>query len=99
MVALTPSRDNFRSKCIIATVAARPLDNVKATPCQIDIFFARSDEIEIDPQREFVMIEARSGYYEGSRHTLKALQKLHQERLVNIDFMEFIADLSSTDSL
>lgn len=82
MVALTPSKDNFRKKCIIATVAARPIDNVKATPSHIDIFFARPEEIEIDPQQEFVMIEARSGYYESSRHTLRALQKLHQERFV-----------------
>ncbi|KAF7507153.1 hypothetical protein GJ744_010835 [Endocarpon pusillum] len=79
MVALTPSKDNFRKKCIIAIVAARPLDNVKATPSQIDIYFARPEEIEIDPQQEFIMIEARSGYYEGTRYTLKALQKMHQE--------------------
>jgi helicase required for RNAi-mediated heterochromatin assembly 1 len=80
MVALTPSNDNFRKKCIIAIVAARPLDNVKATPSLVDIYFARTKEIELDPQQEWIMIEARSGYYEGSRHTLKALQKLHRER-------------------
>ncbi len=88
MIALSPAKDNFRKKCIIAIVAARPIDNVKATPSQIDIFFARPEEIEIDPQKEFVMVEARSGYYEGSRHTLKALQKLHQERSVTIDPIE-----------
>ncbi len=82
MVALTPAKDNFRKTCIIVTVAARPIDNVKATPSQIDLYFARPEEIEIDPQEEFVMIEARTGYYEGARHTLKALQKLHQEKLV-----------------
>ena len=93
LIALTPSNDNFQKKCIIAIVAARPLDNVKATPSQVDIFFPRHDEIEIDPQQEFVMIEARSGYYEGSRHTLKALQKLHQERQVLVVlFNDFIAD-------
>ena len=94
MVALTPSKDNFRKKCIIATVAARPLDNVKATPSQIDIFFARPEEIEIDPQQEFIMIEARSGYYEGTRYTLKALQKLHQERsVISTSNEEFEADI------
>lgn len=81
MVALTPSTDNFRGKCIIAIVAARPVDNVKLTPSLIDVYFARPEEIELDPQQEFVMIEARTGYYEGTRHTLRALQKLHQERL------------------
>jgi helicase required for RNAi-mediated heterochromatin assembly 1 len=83
MVAITPSNDNFRKKCIVGIVAARPIDNVNATPCQIDLYFARPEEFEIDPQQEFVMIEARSGYFEGTRHTLKALQKLHQEKLVN----------------
>jgi helicase required for RNAi-mediated heterochromatin assembly 1 len=82
MIALTPSNDNFKTKCIIGIVAARPLDNVKATPSMVDIFFARPDEVEVDPQQEFMMIEARSGYYEGLRHTLKALQKLHQEKFV-----------------
>jgi helicase required for RNAi-mediated heterochromatin assembly 1 len=93
MVALTPSKDNFQKKCVIAIVAARPLDNVKKTPSQIDIFFARPAETEIDPQQQFVMVEARSGYFEGSRHTLKALQKLHQERFFIVMFHgESIAD-------
>jgi helicase required for RNAi-mediated heterochromatin assembly 1 len=93
MVAITPSNDNFRKKCIVGIVAARPIDNVKATPSQIDLYFGRPEEIEIDPQQEFVMIEARSGYFEGTRHTLKALQKLHQERLVSsVPSGEFSAD-------
>jgi hypothetical protein len=82
MVALTPSTDNFKKICIIAIVAARPLDNVTAKPPSVDLFFSRPEDIQVDPQLEFVMIEARSGYYEGSRHTLRALQKLHRERLV-----------------
>lgn len=63
-------------------VAARPLDNVKATPSLVDVFFPRPEELEVDPQQEWIMIEARSGYFEGLRHTLTALQKLHQERFV-----------------
>ena len=80
MVALTPAKDNFRAKCIIAIVAARPLSGVEDTPPQIDIYFSKPEEIEIDPQQEFTMIEAKSGYYEAARHTLRALQKLSAER-------------------
>lgn len=82
LVALSPSNDNFQKTCVIAVVAARPLDNVKATPSSVDVFYPRPEEVEIDPQREWVMIEARSGYYEGLRYTLTALQKLHRERFV-----------------
>lgn len=95
MVALTPSDDNFQTKCIIAIVAARPLENVKSTPSMIDIYFPRPEETEIDPQQQFVMIEARSGYYEGSRHTLKALQKLHQERFVDVVLIDKISFLTN----
>lgn len=82
LVALTTPKDNFKKQCTMAIVAARPLENVLATPCQIDLFFPRPEEIEIDPQLEFLMIEAKFGYYEGSRHTMKALQKLSHEKLV-----------------
>ena len=80
LVALTPKGDFFQEKCILAIVAARPVDNLLATPPMIDIFFARPEEMEFDPQLEFVMIEERTGYFEAARHTLKALQKLGQER-------------------
>jgi helicase required for RNAi-mediated heterochromatin assembly 1 len=79
MVALTPAKDKFKSICIIAIVAARPIAGVEDTPPQIDIYFSRTDEIEIDPQLEWTMVEAKQGYFESARHTLKALQKLSQE--------------------
>ena len=80
MVALSPASDNFKSACIIAIVAARPLEGVTATPPEVDLFFARPEDIEIDPQLEFIMVEARSGYFEATRHTMKALQKLSTEK-------------------
>ena len=90
MVALTPTRDMFRNECKVAIVAARPLAGVQQSPAEIDLFFATPEEIEIDPQVEWVMVEARSGYFEAYRHTLLALQKVMRERfplsehLVNI---------------
>lgn len=73
----------FKSKCIVAVVAARPLDGLKKNPAEIDIFYTRAEDAEFDPQLEFVMIEARSGYYEASRHTLTALQKMAREGYVD----------------
>lgn len=80
IVALTPAEDMFKKVCRVAVVAARPLAGVSQNPPEIDVFFADPEEIEIDPQQEWVMIEARSGYFEAYRHTLLALQKLSQER-------------------
>lgn len=80
IVALSPARDKFSTRCVVAVVAARPLQGVQSTPCEIDIFFARTEDIEIDPQLEWLMIEARTGYYEAWRHTMKAFQKLATEK-------------------
>lgn len=80
IVALSPADDAFQSKCIIAVVAARQLDRVKQQPPEIDIFWARPNETEFDPQVEWIMVEARNSYYEASRYTLRALQKLSGER-------------------
>lgn len=79
MVALTPASDMFRDKCIIATVAARPLVGLESNPPEIDLYFARSEELEIDPAVEWVMVEERSSYFEASRHVMTALQKLSRE--------------------
>ena len=88
LVALTPAKDNFQSKCIVATVAARPFAGVEDTPCQIDIYFSNPEEIEIDPQKEFTMVEAKTGYFEAARHTLRALQKLSSERYDSLVTLE-----------
>lgn len=82
IVALSPANDFFRSKCIVAVVAARPLDGVKQQPPQVDLFFARAEDADFDTQSEWVMVEARTGYYEASRHTMAALQRMTRERLV-----------------
>jgi helicase required for RNAi-mediated heterochromatin assembly 1 len=79
LVALTPSIDMFKTKTIIAVVAARPLVGLQQNPPEIDLFFARPEEIEIDSQMEFVMIEERSSFFEAHRHTMLALQKVARE--------------------
>ena len=80
IVALTTVTDKFDSICKVAVVAARPLIGLQQNPPCIDIFFNCTDELEIDPQQEWLMIESRSGYYEAHRHTLRALQKLSIEK-------------------
>lgn len=80
LVALTPKDDNFRTKCILATVAARPLTNLESEVApEVDLFFGDTDDLEVDSQNSYIMIEATQGYYEAYRHTLKALQKQSQE--------------------
>ena len=77
----------FKSKCHIATVAARPLAGLTQNPPEIDLFFAAPDELEIDPQQEWLMVEARTGFYEAYRHTLQGLQMLSKEQCVHSFFM------------
>ncbi|KAL6238040.1 hypothetical protein BDW75DRAFT_228225 [Aspergillus navahoensis] len=80
VVALSPADDAFRTRCVIATIAARPLKGVKLLPPEVDIFFANPSDADFDPQLEWVMVEAKQGYYEASRHVMTALQKLSHER-------------------
>ena len=78
------SNDNFKSQCLVAVVAARPLygglvpDLTKGeddwTPPRIDIFWARTEDAVWDPAEEMVMIEARSAYYEPQRYAMLGLQ-------------------------
>jgi len=80
LVALTPKDDHFNTKCILAVVAARPLQNLETDEApEVDILFGDLDDLEIDSQNSYIMIEATQGYYEAYRHTLRALQKQSQE--------------------
>jgi helicase required for RNAi-mediated heterochromatin assembly 1 len=79
LVVLTPATDKFRTKAIVATVAARPLEGLRQNPPEIDLFFARAEELEIDPAQEFWMVEHRGSMYEADRHTLLALQRMMRE--------------------
>jgi helicase required for RNAi-mediated heterochromatin assembly 1 len=79
IVALSPRDDMFRTKCIVAVVAARPLIQLEQNPPCIDLFFARPDDLEVDTNIEYVMVEERSGFFEAQRHTMTALQKMMRE--------------------
>lgn len=79
LVALSPSDDAFHSKCVLATVAARPLSQLQQNPPEIDLFFARPEDQEFDPGRKWIMVECRAAFFEASRHTLLALQHLMRE--------------------
>ncbi|KAL2408194.1 Helicase required for RNAi-mediated heterochromatin assembly 1 [Exophiala dermatitidis] len=81
LVALVRANDKLTDLqgVVIAVVAARPLAGVLCQPPQIDIYFGSPADVQIDPQQEWIMIEAKQGYYEAYRHSLRALQKLSQE--------------------
>jgi len=79
LVALTPKSDMFRTICVVAVVAARPLDGMQKNPPELDLFFGRPDDLNLDPDIEWLMVEDRSSFFEAQRHTLVALQKMSQE--------------------
>ncbi|KAF2646489.1 P-loop containing nucleoside triphosphate hydrolase protein [Massarina eburnea CBS 473.64] len=78
LVALTPYDDAFQSKCIMATVAARPLSALESNPPEIDLFLQPQD-FQIDPMKKWIMVESRSSFFEASRHTLVSLQHMMRE--------------------
>ncbi|MCJ1436993.1 hypothetical protein MMC27_006376 [Xylographa pallens] len=90
LVALTPATDMFATVCKVAVVAARPLVGLQQVPPSIDIYFNSSEELEIDPQKKWLMVEARSGFFEAQRHTLRALQRMSCE---SFPLVEHIVDL------
>ncbi|KAG0650451.1 Helicase required for RNAi-mediated heterochromatin assembly 1, partial [Hyphodiscus hymeniophilus] len=81
MVALSPMDNSFRSVCKVAIVAARPFEGgLDQNPPQIDLFWGDICDTVFDPAESYVMVEARTGYFEASRHMLVALQKLRTEK-------------------
>ncbi|KAL7816009.1 P-loop containing nucleoside triphosphate hydrolase protein [Trichoderma aethiopicum] len=84
LVVLSPRWDYFRTKCIVATIATRSF-NGRAVPDvedgdspfelpRVELFFANINETLIDPIEDFVMLEAKTGYFENVRHTMLGLQ-------------------------
>lgn len=60
-------------------MAARSVFALDSTPPEIDLFFARPEDQEIDPMKRWIMVECRSSFFEASKHTLTALQHLMRE--------------------
>ncbi|KAL6167289.1 hypothetical protein ACJQWK_06727 [Exserohilum turcicum] len=79
LVALSPTDDGFKTQCVLAVIAARPISALEQNPPEIDLFFARAEDQEIDPMRKWIMVECRGSFFEASRHTLLALQHLMRE--------------------
>lgn len=79
LVVLTLASDMFKTRAVVATVAARPLAGLALNPPEIDLAIARAEELELDPAQEWVMVEDRGGLYEADRHTMLALQKMMRE--------------------
>ncbi|KAK6447314.1 helicase required for RNAi-mediated heterochromatin assembly 1 [Trichoderma asperellum] len=84
LVALSPSSDNFQNICIVATVATRSFKG-KAIPSaeagddpftqpQVELFWADPNEAVLDPFVEYMMLEAKVGYFENVRYTMLGLQ-------------------------
>ncbi|KAK3719925.1 hypothetical protein LTR37_004048 [Vermiconidia calcicola] len=99
LVVLTPMHDMFKSTAIVATVAARPIEGgLDRNPPEIDLYIARAGEQEIDPAKEFVLIEDRGGLYEADRHTLLALQRMIREPFpLNEHLVEVQSKVSAPD--
>ncbi|KND91763.1 Helicase required for RNAi-mediated heterochromatin assembly 1 [Tolypocladium ophioglossoides CBS 100239] len=70
LVALSPRSDNFRSKCMVATIA---LNDGDSSPV-VELFWANEGDAIIDPTLELVMLEPKGGYFEPLRHTMVGLQ-------------------------
>ncbi|KAJ4310673.1 hypothetical protein N0V84_010854 [Fusarium piperis] len=84
LIALSPSRDNFKTQCYVAVVAARYLvgglepnrddGEDENTPPRIEIFWSNYQDAILDPSVELVMLEAKGGYFETVRHAMLGLQ-------------------------
>lgn len=83
LVALTPASDGFNTKCVPAIVASRLLENLEVQAPQkpsILVYIGDPNQIDIDPQQKWTMIECTQGYWEAYRHTLQALQRVRIEK-------------------
>lgn len=68
------SSDKFQT-VKVATVAARPKEGLEMNPPEIDLLF-NEKEMELDTQKELLMVESKNGYFEAYKWTLRALQRM-----------------------
>lgn len=90
LVALTPTEplpEIFHHRCLVGIVAARPLIDVEAPTPSIDVYFTDAAAMDIDPQLEYMMVEASNGYFEAVRHTLLALQHMRHEKFPLAEYL------------
>ncbi|OHE93393.1 helicase required for RNAi-mediated heterochromatin assembly 1 [Colletotrichum orchidophilum] len=83
IVALSPASDNFRTECIVAVVTGRydELIGNSMAPPPLDLEFPdpRITASVMEPDQEYVMVEARSNYFEAVRHVLEGLKKTAED--------------------
>lgn len=72
------SHDNFKT-LKLATVAARPMAGLELPMPEVDLLFSEG-EIEFDSTETFIMVESRQGYFEAYKWTLKALQRMNENK-------------------
>ena len=77
LVVVTPADDMFKEKTFVAVVAARPLPVLGSVQPQVDLLFY-SHSVS-DPAIEYVIAEERSAYFEATRHTMLAIQRMMNE--------------------
>ena len=88
------SADN-KDVCKVAVVASRAMSNLEkedGSLPEIDLFFGRDEDIDVDPLSEWIMVENRSGLFEAQRHTLVALQRMTFEQF---PLSEHLVDLQT----
>ncbi|KAI8722630.1 hypothetical protein NCS52_00407300 [Fusarium sp. LHS14.1] len=104
LVVLSPSRDNFKTECYVAIVAARYLTGGlepnpddgenENTPPRIELFWSNCQDAILDPSVELVMLEVKGGYFETVRHTMVGLQ---HAALFESKFDKYIIDGHTRD--
>ncbi|KAL9048752.1 MAG: hypothetical protein Q9162_007569, partial [Coniocarpon cinnabarinum] len=82
-----------RSICKVATVAARPLELLEKNPPEVDLFFGRAEDLDVDSSQDWIMIEERGSFFEAQRHTLVALQRMVDEKF---PLQEHLVDLQTS---
>lgn len=68
------------TKCVVGVVACKLLKKIEKDPKEVVILLASFDDVDLDTQKEWTMVEARTGYFEATRNTMTALQKLSTEK-------------------
>ncbi|TIC95581.1 Helicase required for RNAi-mediated heterochromatin assembly 1 [Colletotrichum higginsianum] len=83
IVALSPAWDNFQTRCIVASVTGRYDELIDSPmtppPLDLEIHDAQTTAGLMDPDQDYVMIEARSSYFEAVRHVLEGLKHAAQD--------------------
>ena len=60
-------------------MAVRLLAALEQNPLEVNLFFTRPKEININLSVLWTIVKERTGFYEASRYTILALQKLIRE--------------------